>query len=162
MIIRPADRGDVQEIAQIWNPMIRDTVVTFNSVEKTEDEIWSMIQSRQAADFGFWVACQAGGMAGFVTYGQFRGGVGYRHAMEHTIILAPTAQGWGTGRRLMATCEEHAKSFGHHTMLAGVSGENGPGITFHAKLDYELVAVIPQVGRKFGRWMDLHLMQKFL
>jgi phosphinothricin acetyltransferase len=82
--------------------------------------------------------------------------------MEHTIILAPAAIGRGLGRSLMAAIEAHARGQGVHSMFAGVSGENAAGIAFHAAIGYVPVAVLHQVGFKFGRWMDLHLMQKLL
>jgi phosphinothricin acetyltransferase len=47
-------------------------------------------------------------------------------------------------------------------MIAGVSGENPEGRAFHARLGYAEIAIIPQAGYKFGRFMDLVLMQKFL
>ncbi len=162
MSIRVATSGDAAAIAAVWNPMIRETVVTFNSIEKTPQDIAVMIAQRQRAGHGFWVAEKAGQVAGFATYSQFRAGVGYAHAMEHTIILAPWAQGAGLGHGLMRTLEAHAKAQGAHTMIAGVCGENRSAQAFHAALGYECTAVIPAVGRKFNRWMDLHILQKFL
>jgi phosphinothricin acetyltransferase len=141
--------------------MIRDTLVTFNSVERTEPEIAGMISTAQADGRAFLVA-DAGGVAGFVTYHQFRNGVGYRHSMEHTIILSPAAQGRGTGRALMAVMEAHAASRGVHVMVAGVSSGNPAARAFHAAIGYAETAVLPEVGRKFDRWLDLVLMLKRL
>lgn len=161
-MIRPARREDAAAIAAFWNPFIRDTAVTFNPQEKTADDIAVLIRDRQAAGHGFWVAETTDGIQGFVTYSQFRGGLGYAHSMEHTIILAPAAAGKGIGRALMATLEDHARQAGAHCLIAGVSAENAAGRAFHARVGFAEVAVIPQVGHKFGRWMDLVLMQKFL
>jgi phosphinothricin acetyltransferase len=101
-------------------------------------------------------------LLGFATYSQFRGGVGYQHTMEHTVVLAPEARGRGAGRALMQRLESHAASSGVHSMIAGVSGANAPGIAFHEAMGYKTVAVVPEVGRKFDQWLDLHLMQKIL
>lgn len=115
---------------------------------------------------GFWVAQSVGegpqALGGFITYGQFRGGIGYAHTMEHTIIVDEGARGQGLGMRLMQDALDHASGAGVHSMWAGVSAENPAGVEFHTRAGFETVARLPQVGRKFGRWIDLILMQKIL
>ena len=158
MTVRQAMADDAEAVAAIWNHYIRETAVTFNAQEKPVEEIAALIRTRPA----FFVALDQGHVAGFATYDQFRGGVGYARTMEHTIQLAPGASGRGLGRALMALVEDHARAGGAHSMFAGVSGENPEGRAFHARLGYAETAVLPHVGWKFGRWMDLVLMQKFL
>ncbi len=161
-MIRDAAAIDAPAIAAIWNPVIRDTAITFNSAEKSPAEIAALISDRQAAGHAFLVADQAGQIAGFATYAQFRGGVGYARTMEHTILLAPSAQGSGLGRALVTAIEDHARAAGAISLFAGVSAENPAGRAFHARMGYEQVAILQRVGFKFGRAMDLVLMQKFL
>lgn len=161
-MIRPATTADAAAIAAFWNPVIRDTAATFNPVEKSPDDIARMIAERQAAGHGFLVAELDGQVAGFASYAQFRGGVGYARTMEHTVILSPAAQGRGVGRALMAALEDHARGAGVHSLIAGVSAENPAGRAFHAAIGYAVIATLPEVGYKFGRWMDLTLMQKIL
>ena len=162
MSVRAARAEDAGAIAAIWNPIIRETVVTFNSVEKTAEDVAATITDRTLAGHGFWVATEGSELVGFATYAQFRGGIGYAHTMEHTIVLAPIAQGRGHGRALMTALEDHARARGVHSMFAGVSSGNPDGIAFHSALGYQEVSVLRQVGRKFDRWFDLHVMQKFL
>lgn len=161
-MIRSATAGDAAAIAEIWNHIIRDTIATFNSAEKTEAEVATIIAARQAAGRAFFVADDAGEVLGFATYDQFRGGVGYKHSMEHTVLLSPKANGRGIGRALMTAIEDHARKSGAHVMVAGVAGENIAGRDFHLALGYQLVGTMPQVGFKFGRFMDLWLLQKIL
>lgn len=132
--------------------------MTFNPVPKTTAEIIDMIAQRPS----FLVAERGGDVAGFVTYGPFRGGVGYAHTAEHTVIVDPVAQGGGAGRALMTAAIDHARAADIHVLVAGVSGENGAAIAFHRRLGFEQVALMPQVGRRFDRWLDLVLMQKRL
>lgn len=161
-MIRAATAADAQAIADIWNPVIRDTSITFNAVEKTLGDITALIASRQAAGHAVLVAEQGGTVAGFATYAQFRSGVGYAHAMEHTILLGPAAQGAGLGRALLSALETHARAAGITTLIGGVSAENAAGRAFHARMGYTQVAILQRVGFKFGRALDLVLMQKFL
>lgn len=160
-MIRDAVPGDAEAVAAIWNHYIRDTVATFNSAEKSLDEVRATLAARQVQRC-FLVAEAQGLVQGFATYDQFRGGIGYAHSMEHTVLLAPQAGGRGLGRALMAAVETHATKAGAHVMVAGVTAENAAGRAFHARLGYVQVGLMPQVGRKFGAWMDLVLMQKIL
>lgn len=162
MTIRPATPEDLPEILSFWNPLIRETTVTFSSEEKTLEGLGQMIAKRRAAGREFLIAEEDDRILGLVTYDQFRGGNGYLHAMEHTIILAEQARGRGVGRQLMAAVEGHARAGGAHTMVAGVSAENEAGVAFHLALGYAPVGRIPQSGRKFDRWLDLVLLQKIL
>jgi phosphinothricin acetyltransferase len=161
MRIRPAAKDDITPLLSIWNQIIRDTTVTFSSEEKSADGLAALIAERLAAGREFFVA-EEDGLLGFASYVQFRGGNGYRHAMEHTVILAPGGWGRGVGRALMIAVEDHARSAGHHTMHAGVSGENTAGIAFHQRVGYVEVGRVPEAGYKFGRWLDLVLLQKRL
>ena len=159
MKIRQAITSDASAIAAIWNTEIRDGVTTFNSVEKAVAEIADLISARPNA---FLIAESEGQIIGFATFSQFRSGVGYAHSMEHTVYLDPEARGRGAGRALLGALEDLARAQGVHALVAGIGGENTTGIAFHASLGYVETGRMPQVGRKFGRWMDLVLMQKIL
>ena len=159
-MIRRATSADAPAIAALWNPWIRDSAVTFNPTPKTVRDVARLIATRPAvlvsADPG------TSDIAGFATYGQFRAGAGYATCMEHTIVLSPQARRHGLGRALMHAVEHHAAHHGAHQMIAGISGENPEAIHFHAALGYHEIARIPEAGFKFGRFMDLVLMGKFL
>ena len=155
-MIRPATPQDAPQIAAIWNHAIRETTITFNPVEKTDVEVADLTAR----------AClvweDAGRVLGFARYFQFRGGEGYRFTVEHTIMLHAEGHGQGGGRQLMTALCAHAKAAGMHSMFAGCSAENPGAVAFHAKMGFQEVARLPEVGFKFGRWIDLVLMQKIL
>ena len=81
-MIRTATVKDAEQIAAFWNSEIRETLITFNSVEKSPSDIASMIVAKSEEGFGFLVAEELGQILGFATYGQFRGGIGYQHTAE--------------------------------------------------------------------------------
>lgn len=159
MIIRPATAADIPAILAIWNPHIRDSAATFNTVEQSPEMLAAEIAARAP---GFLVAEAAGAVQGFASYGPFRAGPGYAHSSEHRVILGPGAQRRGIGRALMARLEEIARAQDIHVLIAGVSGENPGAIAFHEAIGFARVGHLPQVGRKFGRWMDLIFLQKTL
>lgn len=162
MRIRPAGPGDAMRLAEIWEPVIRETTSSFSAIERTPEDVAAQIAARQGAGRAYLVAEAGGVVGGFATYDQFRPNDGYRHSMEHTVMLAPEARGQGMGRALMAAIEEHAAARGAHVMIAAVDAANTAGIAFHAALGYAETGRMPQVGTKFGRWLDLVLMQKII
>jgi phosphinothricin acetyltransferase len=156
--LRLARDGDATGVAAIWNHYIRETTVTFNPVEKSVADVATAIADRPA----FFVAEADGRIAGFSTYGEFRPGVGNIRTKEHSILLAPGAGGGGLGRALLTAVEDHARAGGAHALFGGISAENAAGRAFHVRMGYAEVAVLRDVGWKFGRYIDLVLMQKFL
>lgn len=161
-MIRPATPDDVPAIAAIWNPIVRDTVITLWPTERSDTEIATLIRDRQAGGHPFLVADEAGAVLGFATYAQFRHGGGYARSMEHTLYLAPDARGSGTGALLLGALEDHARAAGHRLLIGGVTASNEGSLRFHARSGYAEWGRIPCAGWKFGRFHDLVLMGKDL
>lgn len=155
-MIRQAVAADAAAICAIWNRIIAETAITFTTIPKTVSEVEEMIASRGAA---FLILENR---KGFATYGPFRGGPGYAATVEHTILLAPEAQGKGAGRALMRALMDQAVRDEHHVMIAGISGANPAAMAFHSRLGFAQSAALPEVGRKDGTWLDLVLMHKIL
>ncbi|UXX84078.1 GNAT family N-acetyltransferase [Roseovarius pelagicus] len=162
MIIRPAEARDIAQIIDIWNPVIRDTAATFTTEEKTPAGLATTMADRETAGHAFLVATDAAQVLGFATCFPFRGGPGYVRTLEHSVILAPQARGQGCGRALVFALQDAALGAGARHLIAGVSGENLGAVEFHKAIGFRQVGVLPGVGYKFGRWMDLILLQKTL
>jgi len=102
---------------------------------------------------------------GFASYDDFRDSTkwpGYRFTVEHTIHVEAEHQGAGVGRDLLRTLIERASAAGKHVMIGAIDGANAGSIRFHAREGFVEVARLPEVGFKFGRWLDLVLMQRVL
>ena len=102
---------------------------------------------------------------GFASYDDFRDSTkwpGYRFTVEHTIHVEAEHQGAGVGRDLLRSLIERARAAGKHVMIGAIDGANAGSIRFHAREGFVEVARLPEVGFKFGRWLDLVLMQRIL
>ena len=159
MIVRPARNEDAPALCVILNDVVDHTTITFTTIRKTESGVAQDIAARGDA---YLVAERDGQIVGLATCFPFRSGPGYARTQEHTVVLTKTARGQGTGRALMAALEDVARGQGVHSLIAGISGENLSGLAFHAAIGFVEVGRLPEVGHKFGRWLDLVLMQKRL
>lgn len=158
MIVRAATHDDASAIGAILNHYIRETTVSFKPHEYSDEDVRALIDTTHA----IFVAEDRGRIVGYANYGQFRNGPGYARTMEHSILIDPKGKSRGAGRQLMAAIEDHARAAGVGSLWAGVSGENPDGVAFHKRLGFEEVGILPSVGFKFGRWIDLTLLRKWL
>lgn len=156
--IRDANNGDASAIAAIYNQAVRTTTAIWNDAEVDEANRGAWLADRQAAGFVVLVAEREGAVIGYASYGPFRAFDGYRFSVENSVYVAGSAQGEGVGRALMATLIERAKSAGLHAMIAGIEAENRGSIGLHASLGFREAGRLPEVGVKFGRWLDLVFM----
>jgi len=160
MAVRAAKVQDAAAICDIWNSVIRDTLVTFTTEEKHPQAIAALIKN---APNPFFVAADPScGVVGFATYGPFRSGPGYAFCKEHSIMLHPSARGQGIGHRLMDALENAARTQKVHSLIAGISGQNPGAVAFHRSLGFSDAGCVKQAGFKHGQWIDLILMQKII
>lgn len=158
-MIRDAVIEDAPVVADLWNWMIRETLYTFTTDVKTVGAIESLLQQRPQ---GFFIAEEGGEVMGFVTFGPFRSGPGYAATCEHSLLVRPGNQHRGLGTALMRHAMHAAERAGCHVMVGAISSANPQAVSFHEKLGFRQVGVMPEVGRKAGKWLDLVLMQKIL
>lgn len=160
MIIRPANEKDAAAICAIANTYIRDSAVTFNSIEKTEMMVRDEIAQTHDQKMAFFVAASKGEIVGYASYRPFRSGVGYARTMEHSLAVLPGIQGQGIGRILMKNLEKHAFEARVGSIIGAISAENPKALAFHQALGFVEVGRIPAAGWNFERWIDLILVQK--
>jgi phosphinothricin acetyltransferase len=99
---------------------------------------------------------------GFAAFGDFRSWPGYRFTVEHSVHIRADRRGQGVGQALMQPLITRACALGKHIMIAGVDADNAASIRFHERLDFVRVAHFREVGFKFGRWLDLVFLQRWL
>lgn len=117
------------------------------------------LAERQADGYPVIVAEVDGQVAGYATYSQWRPHQGYRLTVEHSVYVVEAFRGRGIATALMAELVARATAEGRHVMMAGICSTNTGSIALHERLGFTTVAVVPEVGRKFDRWLDLTLMR---
>jgi phosphinothricin acetyltransferase len=160
--IRAASEADLPGIMAIYNRAVAHTTAIWNDVVADLENRRAWWRGRVDAGFPVLVAVEGGTVLGYASYGPFRAFDGYRHTAEHSVYVAEAARRRGVAEALMRALEAEARRAGLHVMLGGIAADNEPSLRLHAKLDFTETARMPQVGRKFGRWLDLVFMQKTL
>ena len=162
MEIRDATLPDFDAITAIYNSVVLTSTATYNDKAAGVDERISWWRSRQRQEFPVLVACEAGTVLGFASFGEFRAWPGYRFTVEGTIHIAESARGRGVGRQLLEALVDRARALGKHVMVAGVDSENVASLRFLTRYGFVETGRLPEVGHKFGRFLDLVFLQLFL
>ena len=158
-----ATMADLPEIQALYNYEIREGVALWWARERTEAEMAAWMSGRIEAGFPVLAARNGeGALLGFGSFGPFRGNDGYAASVEHSLYVDPAARGCGAGGRLLDALEASARQWGAHVMIGGIEASNRASIALHARRGFSETARMPEVGRKFDRWLTLVLMQKIL
>lgn len=163
--VRDATTGDAAAIARIFNELIPTTTITWSDRPDSDDDRRAWIRRQHDDGYPVLVATVDGDVVGFAAYGEFRDvrrWPGYRHTAELSIHVGERHHRRGVGRALIDELLRRARSNGIHVMVAGIDGDNDASILFHERMGFRIVGRLPQIGRKFDRWLDLVLMQREL
>jgi len=161
--ITNATPDDLPAILDIYNEVIANSTAVYSVAPTTLDERRTWFEARTRAGYPVLVAVGGDGVVGFASFGEFRGAwVGYRYSVEHSVHVRKDQRGHGIGTRLVQELLPLAHAMGKHVMIGGIDAANQGSIRMHERLGFVRVATMPEVGRKFGRWLDLVFMQRFL
>ncbi|MDH4611790.1 N-acetyltransferase family protein [Pseudomonas sp. BN102] len=161
--IHDARDQDLPGILAIYNDAVENTTAIWNEtlVDLANRRAW--LAERNAAGFPVLVAVNAAGeVLGYASYGTWRSIEGFRHTVEHSVYVRGDQRGQGLGPALMQALIDRAREAGLHVLVAAIESENAASIRLHERLGFVTTAQMPQVGRKFGRWLDLTFMQLIL
>jgi L-amino acid N-acyltransferase len=161
VLVRPATAGDAPAIAALLNALLPTTTIEWTDTPKTSESILGWLDEHETV----LVADEEGDAVGVAAFGWFRDAgarAGYRFTVEHTVHVREDRWGLGVGKQLMAALIEAARASGKHTMVAAVDRANEASIAFHERLGFVEVGRMPEIGAKFGQWLDLVLLQLHL
>ena len=159
MIVRHASKEDCAAIGEIYNHAVLHTAAIWNDKTVDTDNRIAWFEARTLAGYPVLVMEDERVVAGYASFGDWRAFDGFRHTVEHSVYVHPQHQGKGIGRSLMEALIVEARKIGKHVMVAGIEAQNQTSIHLHETLGFVTTGQMPQVGTKFGRWLDLTFMQ---
>ena len=161
MEIRNARVADAERLMAIYNHEVEHSTATFDLVPRTLDEQRTWIADRLGA-LGVIVAEHEGHVVGFASLSPYRNRPAYNTSVENSIYVDGAARGLGVGKALLTELIAMARARGFHTILAFVSSTEQASEALHLSCGFEITGRQKEVGRKFGRWLDLVLMQRII
>jgi L-amino acid N-acyltransferase YncA len=159
--IRLAEPADAEAIRRIYNHEVTSSTVTFDLVPRTLDEQLEWLEARSGAH-AVLVAADDGEVVGFASLSPYRDRPAYSTTVEDSVYVATEARGRGVGRMLLEELVKLATQHGFHTIMARIVGGHEASIALHRSVGFEVVGTEREVGRKFGRWLDVVVMQRLL
>ncbi len=159
--IRPARASDATRLAEIYNPYVLETAITFEvePVDEANRRAWIA----EHADTGRWrllVAEQAGRVVGWANSRRFHERKAYEPTIETGIYLESSAQGRGIGTTLYGALFDALAAEDVHRVIAGIALPNAASVALHRRFGFREVGILSQVGRKFDRWWDVLWMER--
>lgn len=158
-VVRPAERRDMPAIVGIYNWAINQTFATIDSEPLSQEEAAEWWEAHAHSTLTL-VAEDDGDVIGWVRLLPWRQR-GF-HIVEDLIYVDPIYQGRGIGRELLSRAVEEARETGCRTIVASVATDNAAGLRLHQNLGFAEVGTIRNAAFKFGRWMDITLVQRDL
>lgn len=160
-MIRAFRLEDIEQLVEIYNYYIENTVITFDRIAFTTDDFNRKIKSIYKK-YPFIVLEENNEILGFAYGSSWRTKPSYKHTAESTIYLKNGVLGKGIGTTLYTELLKQLKQQNFHTIIGGLTLPNDASIKIHEKLGFKKVAHFKEVGRKFNQWHDVAFWQHTL
>lgn len=164
LILREAQLADLEQIRHIYNHEIEHGFATWNTQPYDQNHFQRWFGQLQQHNFPLFVVedLQQQCIAGYAEYSTFRNISGFKQTVEHAVYINPAYARQGLGLRLLQHLIDHARQQQIHVMVAAIDHDNQASIHLHQKLGFQQTGYMPEVGKKFGQWRDLVLLQLIL
>ena len=160
--LRDATETDLPAILAIYNNEVLTGVATFDLEPRTLEQQRSWLYEHGAPHCAIVAVDRAGEVVAYASLSRFRPRPAYRFTVEDTVYVRPDRQRQGIGRALLENLILRARQAGFHTMLGLVTADNVASIELHRACGFVETGRDRELGHKFGRWLDIITMQRFL
>ncbi len=162
IIIRRANMGDASGIAHIYNYAVLHLAATAQETVQTVEERAAWLAEHDAHNLPVFVAVMGEEVVGWSSLSQFHPRSGYRFTAENSVYVHPDWLGQGLGKRLLGPLVPEAQALGFHAIVAWLDGENAASLALHAGFGFQQVGRFREAFRKFGRWLDVVVLELLL
>ena len=163
MLIRDATEADLPQLVAILNDAIAHTTARWTETLETLESCRAWLEVSIGRGLPVIVGEQGDGtVIGFGSLAPFRTYSGFRHTIEHSVYVDPAAARRGHGRALLIALEERARATDHHVIVGTIGADNEGSLALHRQAGFVEVGRMPEIGFKFGRWLDMVIVQKIL
>lgn len=159
--MRNCHTSDAAQIVRIYNHYVQDTVATFEEAPISEDEMAQRI-ARVTGELPWLVWEDSKSILGYAYATRWKNRSAYRFSVESTIYLSPQSFRRGIGTRLYDALLVDLRSRGVHCAIGGISLPNAASVALHERLGFSKIGHFREVGRKFGRWVDVGYWERIL
>jgi phosphinothricin acetyltransferase len=158
---RLATLDDAEPIRQIYNHEVLTSTVTFDIEPRSLEAQRDWLSARSGA-YAVIVAVENDTVVGFASLSRYREKPAYSTSVEDSIYVHQDHQGKGIGKLLLSELLDVATTHGFHAVFARIVGGHESSMRLHEKLGFDVVGTEREVGRKFGHWLDIVLMERLL
>lgn len=160
-LVRLARPDDAEATRAIYNREVLGSTVTFDMVARSLEGQRAWLAAHSGAHPAV-VAVVDSEVLGFASLSPYRDRPAYATTVENSVYVHHEWRGRGVGRLLLDELLDLATAHGFHAMIARIVGHHEASIALHRSCGFDLVGIEREVGRKFGRWLDVALMQRLL
>ncbi|WP_303317413.1 GNAT family N-acetyltransferase [Flavivirga abyssicola] len=157
-MIRPLNLNDTEELLDIYNYYVLNSIVTFDDVALSL-EIFKDKITRINADYPFIVFEEKNEILGYAYGSKWRPKPAYKHTVESTVYVKHGMLGKQIGTKLYTALLSQLKAQNYHIVLGGLTLPNDASVKLHEKFGFNQVAHFKEVGLKFGKWLDVGFWQ---
>jgi len=161
LAIRKAAESDIAGITEIYNEAVLTTTATFDTEPKSLAERGEWFRSHDARH-PIWVAVLDGRVVGWISLSPWSDRAAYNDTGETSFYVKSEHRGKGIGNALLRSLIQEAQRLRYHTLIARIAGESDVSLHVHEKFGFVCAGIIKEVGLKFGRLLDVHILQKML